>query len=64
MERFSLYWECIFFYIKKISNGAGKTSTFKILSGEITQTSGEAHIQGFDLATEQDKARQNIGYCP
>ena len=25
-------------------NGAGKTSTFKILSGEIIQSSGEAHI--------------------
>jgi len=26
-------------------NGAGKTTTFKILTGEITQTSGTAHIK-------------------
>ncbi|KRW99021.1 P-loop containing nucleoside triphosphate hydrolase [Pseudocohnilembus persalinus] len=45
-------------------NGAGKTTTFKILSGDIQPTSGEAHIQGYDLQTNMREARKYIGYCP
>ena len=33
------------------TNGAGKTTTFKILTGELQQTSGTAHIKGYDLMT-------------
>ncbi|KAL4488927.1 hypothetical protein ABPG72_005714 [Tetrahymena utriculariae] len=45
-------------------NGAGKTTTFKILSGEINQTSGECHINGYDVSKELSQARTHIGYCP
>lgn len=45
-------------------NGAGKTTTFKILTGEIHQTSGSAHIQGFSTSTQLSQARMFIGYCP
>lgn len=45
-------------------NGAGKTTTFKILTGELTQTSGEAHIMGNDLRYNYSEARKHIGYCP
>ncbi|EAR97153.2 ABC transporter family protein (macronuclear) [Tetrahymena thermophila SB210] len=45
-------------------NGAGKTTTFKILSGEINQTSGDCHINGFDVKTQLAQARNYIGYCP
>lgn len=31
-------------------NGAGKTTAFKILSGEIKPTSGEAYIAGFSVS--------------
>ncbi|CAI5444103.1 unnamed protein product [Caenorhabditis angaria] len=40
-------------------NGAGKTSTFNILTGEGFATSGEARIGGIDVAD-----RIQIGYCP
>lgn len=45
-------------------NGAGKTSTFRILTGEYGPTSGEAYISGHNVVTELSKARYNIGYCP
>ena len=45
-------------------NGAGKTSTFKMLTGDIKISSGEAYIAGFRVKTEMTKARQHIGYCP
>jgi ATP-binding cassette, subfamily A (ABC1), member 3 len=45
-------------------NGAGKTSTFKILTGEIPATSGSAHIKGFDTQTQLADARTYVGYCP
>ena len=37
-------------------NGAGKTTTFKMLCGEYAPTMGEAHIMGYNIATELHKA--------
>ena len=45
-------------------NGAGKTTTFKMLCGEIPPSSGTAYVNGFDVTTQLDQARENIGYCP
>lgn len=45
-------------------NGAGKTSTFKILCGQVEQSSGEVMIQGISVATRAPEARRLIGYCP
>jgi len=45
-------------------NGAGKTTTFKILSGDYTQTSGRAHINGYEIPMQLAQAQRNIGYCP
>ena len=45
-------------------NGAGKTTTLKMLSGDISQTSGEAAIEGLSIRTEQVAIRRHIGYCP
>lgn len=42
----------------------GKTTTLSILSGEFPPTSGAAFIAGHDIATEQNKLRRKIGYCP
>lgn len=43
-------------------NGAGKSTTFKMLCGLLTPTSGEASINGVNLAHFPSKARSHIGY--
>ncbi|KAJ6632964.1 Phospholipid-transporting ATPase ABCA3, partial [Pseudolycoriella hygida] len=45
-------------------NGAGKTSAFKMLTGDETITQGEAWIRGLSLKNEMYKIRKIIGYCP
>ena len=43
-------------------NGAGKSTTIRMLCGVLTPTSGEARALGFDLFTQADSVRQQIGY--
>ena len=43
-------------------NGAGKSTTIKMLCGVLTPTEGKARALGFDLFTEADRVRQQIGY--
>jgi ABC-2 type transport system ATP-binding protein len=43
-------------------NGAGKSTTQKMLATLLLPTSGEAKINGFDLAKQQQQIRQSIGY--
>eukprot|EP00744_Colponema_vietnamica_P001462 GILI01002420.1.p1 GENE.GILI01002420.1~~GILI01002420.1.p1 ORF type:complete len:1195 (+),score=422.18 GILI01002420.1:401-3586(+) len=45
-------------------NGAGKTSAFKILTGETGPSEGEASIAGKDVIANLPEARYKIGYCP
>jgi ATP-binding cassette subfamily A (ABC1) protein 3 len=45
-------------------NGAGKTSTFKILTGEIAPSGGNVHINGMSIMTDIPEIRNCIGYCP
>jgi ABC-2 type transport system ATP-binding protein len=42
-------------------NGAGKSTTQRMLSTLLCPTDGEAHVLGYDLATQQEQIRQNIG---
>ena len=44
------------------ANGAGKTTAIKILCGLWKPTSGKAVIGGFDVYTETNKIKKNIGY--
>jgi ABC-type multidrug transport system ATPase subunit len=46
--------------------GAGKTSTFKCLTGEETSDCGSLFLGGHDVKTAfgQNQARCLIGYCP
>ncbi len=43
-------------------NGAGKSTTIRMLTGIIAPTSGEGTVAGFDITTEPEKIKANIGY--
>jgi len=44
------------------ANGAGKTTGIKMLTGLLTPSSGEARVAGYDVFTESEKIKKNIGY--
>ena len=44
------------------ANGAGKTTAMKMLIGISKPTSGDASVAGFDVHSQSDKVKQNIGY--
>ena len=43
------------------SNGAGKSTTIKMMTGILTPTSGQCLIRGIDPSKERKKNAQNIG---
>ncbi|MBI5867218.1 MAG: ABC transporter ATP-binding protein [candidate division Zixibacteria bacterium] len=43
-------------------NGAGKTTTIKMLIGLLLPTSGQGTVAGFDIMTETEEIKRNIGY--
>ncbi|XP_058835899.1 phospholipid-transporting ATPase ABCA3-like [Topomyia yanbarensis] len=45
-------------------NGAGKTSTFKMLTGDERISSGDAWVKGNDLKNSMNRVHKYIGYCP
>ena len=46
------------------TNGSGKTTTMRILTGYMPPSSGTIRVAGHDLATESLEARRHIGYLP
>ncbi len=44
------------------ANGAGKSTTIKMLCGILEPTDGDALVAGYSIAKEPDKVKQNIGY--
>uniref|UniRef100_A0A7N6FCH4 ABC transporter domain-containing protein n=1 Tax=Anabas testudineus TaxID=64144 RepID=A0A7N6FCH4_ANATE len=45
-------------------NGAGKTSTFRMLTGDTPITYGEAFLNHYSVLTEMERVHQLMGYCP
>lgn len=45
-------------------NGAGKSSTMRILSCFMPASSGQARVAGFDVFSQADEVRRRIGYMP
>lgn len=45
-------------------NGAGKSTTMRVLSCFLPATSGTARVAGFDVFSQADEVRRRIGYMP
>ncbi|XP_045398584.1 phospholipid-transporting ATPase ABCA7 isoform X7 [Lemur catta] len=45
-------------------NGAGKTSTFRMVTGDMLPSGGEAMLAGHSVAHEPAAAHRSMGYCP
>lgn len=44
------------------ANGAGKTTAMRMLCGLSQPSDGRAMVAGFDVATQHEKVKRNIGY--
>lgn len=45
-------------------NGAGKSTTMGILTGDISATEGEAFVAGNDIIDSTKNGREEVGFCP
>ncbi|XP_038625429.1 phospholipid-transporting ATPase ABCA1 [Tachyglossus aculeatus] len=45
-------------------NGAGKSSTFKMLTGDTNVTGGDAFLNKNSILSDIQEVHQNMGYCP
>ncbi|HXZ97916.1 MAG TPA: ABC transporter ATP-binding protein [Candidatus Acidoferrum sp.] len=45
-------------------NGSGKTTMVRILCGLMTPTRGTATVVGFDVSSQPERVKANIGYMP
>lgn len=46
------------------TNGAGKSTTVKMLTGMLQPTSGAAEVAGFDVQRDPMEVKKRIGYIP
>ena len=44
------------------ANGAGKTTAIRMLIGLLAPTAGSARVAGYDVATQAEMVKKNIGY--
>ena len=45
-------------------NGAGKSTTFSMLTGATPPTSGDASLRGLSILSQQRALRRLVGFCP
>ncbi len=45
-------------------DGAGKSTTMRLISTAMTPTSGKAVVLGFDTADKEEEIRERVGYMP
>jgi ABC-2 type transport system ATP-binding protein len=45
-------------------NGAGKSTTMRVLAGVIPPTSGDVLVDGVDVRTDPLTVKRSTGYCP
>jgi ABC-2 type transport system ATP-binding protein len=45
-------------------NGAGKSTTMRVLAGVVPPTAGNVHVAGFDVRTQALEVKRAVGYCP
>ncbi len=45
-------------------NGAGKSTTLRVLAGVLPPTGGHARVAGIDVARDPAAAKAQVGYCP
>jgi ABC-2 type transport system ATP-binding protein len=45
-------------------NGAGKSTTMRVLAGILPPTGGEVRVAGIDVARDPAGAKARVGYCP
>ena len=45
-------------------NGAGKTTSIRMMTGLENVTSGEADVAGYDVSSRTQEVRDRIGICP
>jgi ABC-2 type transport system ATP-binding protein len=46
------------------SNGAGKSTTMRVLAGVLPPTGGSVRVAGMDALTDPSGVRAAVGYCP
>ena len=45
-------------------NGAGKSTTLRVLAGVLPPTSGQVMVAGVDVTRDPAAAKAHVGYCP
>jgi ABC-2 type transport system ATP-binding protein len=45
-------------------NGAGKSTTLRVLAGVLPATSGDVRVAGLDMSRDRQRVKERVGYCP